>query len=136
MAKQQKENLAELRPLTSEMFGKLLVLAWAEQHGRSILPSRESLTFALLADPAPERVQSILHVDDRTGEPRIQEFTEYVIAAQQDGLLRRMNPSHVVGEVRVDAPVARRLLGQFAKYYEREISWLRARVSAAAAQPG
>lgn len=122
------------RSLTSEMFGKLLVLAWAEKYGRSILPSQESLTSALLAADAPERVKAVLHVDDRTGEAKIQEFTQYVVAAQEDGLLRRMNPSYVMGEVKIDAPFARRLLEQFAKHYRPEIHWLRERVLAAGAQ--
>lgn len=129
------ETSTATRTLTSDVFGKLLILAWAERHGRSVLPSQESLTEALLSAAAPERVKEVLHVDDRTGEPRIQEFTQYIVSAQGDGLLRRMNPSYVMGEVKVDAPIARRILEKFAKHYASEINWLRQRVEAVGAQP-
>jgi hypothetical protein len=118
--------------LTPELFGKLLVLVWAERFGRSILPSREELTQVLVggseADHVPQTVLDVMHLDQRLGAETIVEFTDYVLAAQEAGLVQRLNPSFVSGAVQIGSFDARKLLSVFEDDLKPEIEWIRSRL--------
>lgn len=124
----KKHNL----DLSSSLFGKLFVLAWAERNGPSKLAGREEVVreFLRAADKAPESIQSIMHVEDRITGPSIAEFTDYMIAAQDDGLLKRYNPAYIRCFVDADAFEASTVLQSFEQKFGPEIHWLRERVEA------
>src|SRR5262249_4767549 len=121
---------ARVLELTPAIFGKMLLLVWAERNGRSVLPSREELSKCLLESVTPPRaISAIMHVDSRGGARRIQEFTYYMAAAQEAGLLRRMNPSYVAGESTIDRATAAKMLGRYVDMFPTEVAWLQKRIA-------
>ena len=117
--------------LTAELFGKLFALVWAEKFGRSMLPSRAEITKLLIGsgDDIPESIEDIMHQDERLGTRTIAEFTDYILAAQEAGLVQRMNPSFVSGAVQIGSFDARKLLSMFEDDLKQEIDWLRSRIN-------
>ena len=122
-------TLPRLR-LTPELFGKLFVLAWAESHGRSDLADRDRIISAFLsgADDAPSAVRDVMHLEDRITGPSIAEYTDYMVAAQDDGLLKRWNPAHVRCYVEVAEDEAEAMLADYENEFADVVSWLRKRV--------
>jgi hypothetical protein len=116
--------------LTPELFGKLLVLIWGEQHGKSDLADRDAVIQALLdaTDTAPDSVRSVMHIEDRISGPSIAEYTQYMVAAQDDGLLKRYNPAYVRCHVEVQPSEAEYLLESYEEDFASELAWLRERV--------
>jgi hypothetical protein len=118
--------------LTPALFGKLLVLAWAERNGRSDLPDRRTIINELIqaADTAPDQVRTVMHVEDRVTGPSISEYTDYMVAAQDDGFVKRYNPAFVRSSVEVGAVEASNLLAAYEGDFLDVIVWLRDRITA------
>ena len=122
--------------LTPELFGKLMVLAWAEEHGRSTMPTSQELTEILLEESGslPEEVKGVMHQDPRRIGVSIYEMTDYIASAQAAGLISRDNPSYLVGTVRVGAWTAHLMLEDYEKKLPNVVSWLRQQIKKSSAK--
>ena len=116
--------------LTSSLFGKILVLVWAAEHGRSQLPDTETLTRLLLEGGGiPEEIKKIMHLDNVTTGYSILEMTDYIYGAQKAGLLSRRNPCYVAGTVQIGAYDAQKLLNEYKEEFPAVVTWLKERVA-------
>lgn len=101
--------------LTPSVFGKVLVAAWAAHMGRSDFPRRDLIMRELLAaaGTAPPEVKAVMHVDDCLTGPAIAEYSEYMAAAQMDGLVKRYNPDYVRVAVEIDRLTGKDILEMY-----------------------
>ena len=112
--------------LTPSIFGKLLVAAWALKHGRSDLPHRDEIIGVLLssAETAPPEVRAVMHLDDRIHSSEIAEYSEYMVAAQMDGLIKRYNPDYIRTSVEIDRLTGSHLVDLYTKGKDNLRSWV------------
>ncbi len=117
--------------LSPETFGALIVFAWAARNGRSDLPDRDALAAEFLQhrhELPPEGLE-VLHPEVRAiGGEAIAEYSEYMAAAQDAGLIRRYNPAYVRCHVEVGQIEARDRLAEYRRTYGDLINWLDNRI--------
>jgi len=129
-AKQNGHFAVGARPsiaLTPSVFGKLFVAAWAARNGRSELPKRDDVIKEFLsgADEAPDEVRGVMHIDEQVdGEKTIVEYTDYMVAAQSDRLIRRYNPDYIRTSVEIDSLTGTRLKEALSNGKKDVVAWV------------
>lgn len=119
--------------LDAETFGKLIVFAWAAKNGQSDLPDRDSLVQELLEnrDSLSDEGKDVLHAKPRAiGEPTIAEFSEYMAASQDAGLIKRFNPAYIRCHVEIGKIEAEDRLVDYKHAHGDLIGWLTDRMDA------
>jgi hypothetical protein len=117
--------------LNPETFGALIVFAWAARNGRSDLPDRDTLAAEFLEHrhELPPEGLDVLHPETRSiGNEAIAEYSEYMAAAQDAGLIRRYNPAYVRCHVEVGQIEALDRLAEYRRTHGDLIKWLENRV--------
>ena len=66
-----------------------------------------------------------MHIEDRLDGPIISEYSDYMIGAQDDGMIKRWNPSYAQCRVEIGPIEARNLLNRYSQSFAGEITWLR-----------
>lgn len=134
-ARRDKHPLFDVLPrrpeISPDVFGQLIVYAWAAKNGPSDLPARDVLVEELLKNRAslPREVQAVMHSESRaTGEAAISEYSEYMAAAQDAGLIKRYNPNYIRCRVEVGQLQAQDRLAEYKEQYPAIVAWLEARV--------
>jgi len=121
----------DAQQLDTETFGKLMVFAWAARNGRSDFPDRDALAKEFLENrkSLPEPASNLMNPEPRAiGQAAIAEYSQYMTAAQDAGLVKRYNPAFVRCHVEVGLLEARDRLDEFRGKYPDVISWLDERV--------
>jgi hypothetical protein len=123
--------LRQKAALDAETFGKLIVFAWASRHGRSDFPDSETWAKELLPHRGelPGDARDVLHAETRAlGAATIAEYSDYMAAAQDAGLVRRYNPAYIRCHVEVGQLEACDRLNDYREKYGTVIHWLEKRV--------
>lgn len=112
--------------MTPELFGKILVAAWAAKKGQSDFPQKELVIETLIAaaEEAPDDIKKVLSVEDRIGRETLANYSDYIAAAQMDGLVKRFNPDLVRVSVRLDRTNGANLLDKLTSGRENVRQWV------------
>jgi hypothetical protein len=102
----------------------LLTLISVAEHGRP-LPGKDVLTsvFSNRKD-TPARLKNAIAFVDRFEGQTLATYTDMVDAAQQAGILRRVNPGHVNSVSELTSLDAQHVLGMAQADFGPEVRWL------------